>query len=127
MNVQLAKVQSELQEATARVRHLAERLPDAIWRRRPNEPPYRLRIKTPSTFDPQEVDSAESVMRDWDRLERELFRRIDAADGLALDKVQVVSPFAKGMKYSLLAALMVIPAHQRRHTWQAEQVLRSFS
>lgn len=90
------------------------------------EPPYRLKVKTPPKFDPQEVDSADRAMADWDRLQSELKKRIEAADGLALSKVKVVSPFAEKMKYNLLAALMVIPAHQRRHIWQARQILEQF-
>jgi hypothetical protein len=89
------------------------------------EPPYRMKVKTPPKFDPQEVDSREKAMADWDRLQGELYKRIEAADGLALDRVKVVSPFAERMKYNLLAALAVIPAHQRRHIWQAEQILKA--
>jgi len=90
------------------------------------EPPYRVKVKTSAKFDPQEVDSADKVMMDWDRLQNELYLRLTAADGLALDRVKVVSPFAASMKYNLLAAFMVIPAHQRRHAWQAEQIVKSF-
>jgi hypothetical protein len=90
------------------------------------EPPYRLKVKTPAKFDPQTVDSREKAMGEWDRLQGELYKRIEAADGLALDKVKVASPFAEKMKYNLLAAFMVIPAHQRRHIWQAQQILKGF-
>jgi hypothetical protein len=91
------------------------------------EPPYRIKIKTPAPFDPQDVDSADKVMMHWERLQNELCLRIAAADGLALDKVKVVSPFAGSLKYNLLAAFMVIPAHQRRHAWQAERIIKSFT
>jgi len=89
------------------------------------EPPYKRKIDTPPKFDPPEVEPAERVLADWDRLQRELGKRIDAADGLALNKVKVASPFNEKLKYNLLSALMVIPAHQRRHIWQAEQTLKS--
>jgi len=91
------------------------------------EPPYRIKVKTPARFDPQHVDSVDTVMKVWDQLQGELYRRIDAADGLALSKVKVVSPFAAGVNYNLLSTLMVIPAHQRRHVWQAEQILKTFT
>ena len=91
------------------------------------EPPYRIKVKTPAEFDPQQVDSAEIVMKTWKQLQSELCVRIAAADGIALDKVKVVSPFVGSVKYNLLTAFMVIPAHQRRHIWQAEQVIKSFS
>jgi hypothetical protein len=91
------------------------------------EPPYRIKVRTPATFDPQRVDSAEIVMEAWMQLQGQLYGRIAAADGLALDKVKVVSPFAESVKYNLLSAFTVIPAHQRRHIWQAEQILRNDS
>jgi hypothetical protein len=31
------------------------------------------------------------------------------------------------MKYNFLSALMVIPAHQMRHMWQVEEILKTFS
>ena len=153
MNPQLARIQRELQEATARVRQLMEPLSDAMWRRRPEgggwsvghcvmhlnkstegflprldaairagwennltggalfrrdftgwllcrmvEPPYRVKVKTPAKFDSQEVDSADHVIVEWDRLQNELCRRIAASDGLALDRVKVTSPFAENIK-----------------------------
>jgi len=88
------------------------------------EPPYKRKIDTPPKFNPQEVRSPDNVLADWDRLQRELGNRIDAAEGLALNKVKVVSPFFDKMQYNLLSALLVIPAHQRRHIWQADQVLK---
>jgi len=89
------------------------------------EPPYRMKVKTPAKFDPQEVVSREEALAEWERWQGELFTRVAAADGLALDKVKVVSPFAEKMKYNLLSALMVIPAHQRRHIWQAGQMAKT--
>ncbi len=89
------------------------------------EPPYRMKVKTPPKFDPQTVDSREKAMAEWERCQGELHKRIEAADGLALDKLKVGSPFAEKMKYNLLGAFMVIPAHQRRHIWQGRQILKS--
>ncbi len=91
------------------------------------EPPYRIKVRTPAAFNPQQVDSIGIVMKTWELLQDELCRRIAAADGLALDKLKVFSPFVGSMKYNLLSALMVIPAHQRRHMWQVEQILKTFS
>ena len=88
------------------------------------EPPYKRKVDTPPKFDPQEVEAVDATLAKWDRLQGELGKRIDAADGLALNKVKVVSPFFEQMQYSLLSALMVIPAHQRRHIWQAYNALK---
>jgi hypothetical protein len=48
-----------------------------------------------------------------------------ARRGLALDRVKITSPFAENRKYSAYSAFVLIPAHKRRHLWQAEQALRS--
>jgi hypothetical protein len=88
------------------------------------EPPYRLKVKTPPRFDPQVVDLSEKVMAEWERLQGELRDRVYAADGLALNKLQVISPFSARMKYHLWSAFVVIPAHQRRHIWQAQQIVK---
>jgi hypothetical protein len=33
-----------------------------------------------------------------------------------------VSPFAPGVRYNLYSTLSILPRHQERHLWQAEQV-----
>lgn len=47
-----------------------------------------------------------------------------SADGLALDQIQIHSPFAEKMKYNLYSALVIITAHNRRHLWQADRALQ---
>lgn len=86
------------------------------------EPPYRLRIKTPPAFEPPNIEPAESVMKTWETLQDGLVACIRESKGLALDRLKFQSPFAEEMKYSLYSTYCVIPAHQRRHLWQAEQV-----
>ena len=44
------------------------------------------------------------------------------AQGLPLERLHVVSPFNARVKYNLYSASRLIPVHQRRHLWQAEQV-----
>ena len=50
--------------------------------------------------------------------------RVDlpAANGLALEKIRVVSAFDSRVKYNLFATFAILAAHQRRHLWQAERV-----
>jgi len=45
------------------------------------------------------------------------------ADGLPVDRIRIASPFDARLKYSLYAALTILPRHQHRHLWQAERVL----
>jgi len=62
------------------------------------------------------------VLERFDYLQGELLVRIDRAQGLPLERLRVVSPFNARVKYNLYSALKLIPVHQRRHLWQAEQV-----
>lgn len=86
------------------------------------EPPYRLRIRTGPAFTPARVDPIPDVLERFDYLQQELLTRIDSAAGLALDRLRVISPFDSRVKYNLMATFTIIPTHQRRHLWQAEQV-----
>ena len=37
--------------------------------------------------------------------------------------VKITSPFNPRLRYNLYACLTILPPHQERHIWQAEQVL----
>jgi hypothetical protein len=43
--------------------------------------------------------------------------------GLNLGGAEIISPFAKNVRYSTYSAFVLIAAHNRRHLWQAERVL----
>jgi hypothetical protein len=92
---------------------------------RANEPPVKrhIRIRTTPPFVPPAVDAKATVLREFEELQRSLIALLDIADGLALAKIKVRSPFNAKLGYSVYAALRVIPAHQRRHLWQAERAL----
>lgn len=85
------------------------------------EPPYRMRMKTTAPFVPARIEPMAEVLERFDYLQGELLVRIDRANGLPLERLKVVSPFNAKVKYNLYSALKLIPVHQRRHLWQAEQ------
>jgi DinB superfamily len=89
------------------------------------EPPVRHRLKTPPPFVPSSTDSRDQVLSVFAQLQDELTRRLEAASGLDLNRLRVASPFDARFSYNLYSGFRVIPAHQRRHLWQAEQVLAS--
>jgi hypothetical protein len=86
------------------------------------EPPYRTKTKTPAQFVPERIEPMPDVLERFDYLQGELLVRLDRASGLALDRLRVVSPFNARIKYNLYSAFRLLPVHQRRHLWQAEQV-----
>jgi len=86
------------------------------------EPPYRMKFKTPEAFHAPSVPPAAEVMKEWRRLQHDLLDCLSQAEGLAIDQVKIASPFAEKLRYSVYSSFRVIPAHQRRHLWQAEQI-----
>jgi hypothetical protein len=90
------------------------------------EPPYRLKSRTPAGFVPRMQDPADALP-DFLERQRQLATLLAEANGLALDRLSIVSPFAKQMRYNVYAAFRVIAAHERRHLWQAEQTARRFA
>jgi hypothetical protein len=87
------------------------------------EPPYKRGTRTPATFAPSEVPSLAEGLEMFDQRQQALQIRVDRAADLALDKLKVVSAFDSRVSYNLYATFVILAAHQRRHLWQAEQVL----
>jgi hypothetical protein len=85
-------------------------------------PPVRIRTRTPPAFVPTGTATARQLIAEFDRLQHEQIARVRAADGLPLQRVKVRSPFDERVKYNLYACLTILPRHQHRHLWQAEQV-----
>jgi hypothetical protein len=86
------------------------------------EPPYRMRTKTPPAFEPS-ITLAEQVLGEFSRLQRELVLRVEACEGRDLERHRIVSPFSAHVRYNLYSTLTIVPAHQRRHLWQADRAL----
>lgn len=88
------------------------------------EPPVRLRIKTSAPFVPGGVfpmAPAAEVLRDFDRWQDLLITALHRATGLALDRIEVASPYDPRLQMNLYSFLRTVPAHQRRHLWLAER------
>ncbi len=69
---------------------------------------------------------------EWKKSRRDFFAahqwvldKLEALDTLDLGRIKVESPFAKWMRYPLGLVFYILPAHCRRHLWQAENVKAS--
>ncbi len=88
------------------------------------EPPYRtMRSSTGTAFvptgtQPPAVD-VDALRAAHDRVRASLGR----ANGLALDRLSIVSPFDARVRYNLYASFAILAVHARRHLWQAERAL----
>lgn len=80
------------------------------------------RTRTIAAFVPSGDLPRERVVAEFDRLQAEQIALTRAADGLALDAVRITSPFKAKLKYNGYSCLVILPRHQHRHLWQAEQV-----
>jgi hypothetical protein len=88
------------------------------------EPPYRLRFKVLKPLVPRrrDFDSAWSAFEDS---QAQLAKTIRSATGLAIDQVKVESPVYARFSYNVYGALRMLTAHERRHLWQIEQILKT--
>jgi hypothetical protein len=91
-----------------------------IWK--VSGPRARFKTKTTPPFVPSAVRPAQAIVAEFDQLQGEQLSCIRDADGLAIDRVKVASPFDPRLHYSVYCALTILPRHQHRHLWQAEQV-----
>jgi hypothetical protein len=88
------------------------------------EPPVRLRTKTTPPFVPQAAEPKTGVMDAFDMFQSQLIGSLGEANGLDLGRLRIVSPLDPRIKYNLYSCLRIIPAHQRLHLAQAEEVVR---
>jgi hypothetical protein len=86
--------------------------------------PGRFKSKTIPSFVPASDRSAEEVMAEFDRLQSEQIALTRASEGLPIDRVKMSSPFNASVRYNIFSALSILPRHQHRHLWQAEQAGR---
>jgi hypothetical protein len=63
------------------------------------------------------------VMIEFYRMREELVLRLHRANGIDLAKAKVQSPFFRLLKIELGQALRLMCAHDRRHLWQAREVM----
>ncbi len=84
-------------------------------------PPVRVRGKTTAPFVPTSTGAPSDLIAEFDRLQQEQVACVREANGLPLDRITITSPFFSWIHYNLFACLSILPRHQHRHLWQAEQ------
>jgi hypothetical protein len=87
------------------------------------EPPIKRKFKAPKTLAPSaRVFSRDELLARWTSSHEQLIELAQQSTGLDLKRARVVSPAISLVKFSLLWALLAMPAHDRRHLWQIEQI-----
>jgi hypothetical protein len=87
-------------------------------------PPVKRRFKTAAPFVPRADRTVAELVSEFERLQAEQVAVTRQADGLPIDRVKIASPFNTRLRYNLFSALSILPRHQHRHLWQAEQNLK---
>lgn len=86
------------------------------------EPPVKQRMRSPGSTRPSSGLPREEVLRRYHAahvMVREMVR--DAAT-IDVNRATFRNPFIRLIRVRVVTGLHVIPAHDRRHLWQAEQV-----
>jgi hypothetical protein len=101
----------------------SEYKPAWIWRKFLGglEPPVKRKFKAAPAFVPESRRPAGEILNDFAACHEHLIDALPKLDALDLGKIRIVSPFASWMRYPLGLVFYIIPAHCRRHLWQAEQ------
>jgi len=115
--------------ATARAQGLTSNGPFAYsaferWCVKTNDAPARMRFKAPKVVQPAPDRSIDEVRAEFLRWQDELAKRLHECDGLDLRRAKHKSPLPF-VKWSLGAFILLMIAHERRHTYQARVVRQS--
>jgi hypothetical protein len=105
----------------ARRRYRRDLLGWLLWRSM--GPPVKRKFKTTAPFVPRSDRTSADLVAEFERLQAEQLALAGEADGLPIDRVKIASPFNPRLRYNLFSALSILPRHQHRHLWQAEQNL----
>ena len=93
------------------------------WFVRSLEPPVKTKFKAPKAFVPKPDKPLAETLSEFMQLQEAFLSRLAAANGLDLRRIKVQSPATKLIRLSLGRAFAMVTAHERRHLWQAQQVI----
>lgn len=88
------------------------------------EPPYMLHFKVLAPLVPQQQDF-QAAWNSFTESQLKLAETLRCAAGLAIDRVKIKSPVYARIRYNAFGALRMLVAHERRHLWQMEQILKA--
>jgi hypothetical protein len=88
------------------------------------KPPVRVRLRAPKPLKPLLQGSASQALAQFLRAQERILQRVEAANGLDLQRATWSSPLATFIRMNLLTIFSVCTGHERRHLWQAQNVRR---
>ena len=87
------------------------------------EPPVRMRGRAPSQVRPRAGLSRAEILGRYHEAHRRVVETIREAAGVDPNRAMFPNPFFRLVRVSVATGMQVIAAHDRRHLWQARQVL----
>jgi len=91
------------------------------------EPPPKIRLPAPPQLKPLLRGPASEALPLFLESQRWIVQRLEAANGVDLNRARITSPLAKFITMDLLTIFSVSCTHGRRHIWQARNVRRAIS
>ncbi|MCX6619556.1 MAG: DinB family protein [Acidobacteria bacterium] len=86
------------------------------------EPPVKLKVKAPGKLKPSNQTDPETALSRFIASHDTLRSAMRDAAALDLNRICFQNPFFPILKISAGVALLVIPAHERRHLWQMKNL-----
>jgi hypothetical protein len=87
------------------------------------EAPPRLKIPAPGKFlPPSDLGPQEKILPTFLDCQERILKVIAQADGYAIDRINITSPFSSHVDYNVWSSFCITAAHERRHLWQADRV-----
>lgn len=87
------------------------------------EPPVNMKAKAPSNAQPQSQIPVTTALQRYLTSHDAYRRLVEVANDVDVNAVVAPNPWIKVARMRVATALLVVPAHDRRHLWQAHQVL----
>ena len=91
------------------------------------EPPPKFRLRTAAAFQPAAIGAPETILPAFRQRQQGILEALEAARGIAIDKIKIASPFDARVRYSIWSSFRVNAVHERRHIWQAKQAAQALA
>lgn len=91
------------------------------------EPPVKLRTSAPGKIKPRPARTRDEIMRAYRAAHDDIRALVRQAASVDVNRATFANPFISIVKVKVATGFHVIAAHDRRHLWQAEQVVKELN
>ena len=91
------------------------------------EPPVKIRSSAPAKIKPMPSRGRDEIMRAYRGAHDEIRRLLHETAAIDANRATFPNPFFSFVKVTVATGFQVMGAHDRRHLWQAERVVRELT